>query len=140
MGKKNSNLINHSSFLYDSKLIRTSEHKTFKKIDNFIVMKKAARACYFFIKKNFKYRKILVLCGLGNNGGDGIIIANHLINDNKLIDILYPLGAPQSLNAKKAFSFLKKKNCIKKKVCFKDYDIIIDALFGIGFNKKLNKK
>ena len=71
-------------------------------------MQKAAKACYLFIKKNFKFKKILVICGQGNNGGDGVIIANHLLNDNNFTDILYPIGEPKSKDSKKALSLLIK--------------------------------
>ena len=79
------NLINKSPVLYDYKLIRKAENKTFEKTESFVVMQKASKACYSFIKKNFKFKKILVICGQGNNGGDGVIIANHLLNEKYFI-------------------------------------------------------
>ena len=133
-------LIDRSPFLYDCKLIQKAEKKTFKDTQSFVVMQRAAKESYLFIKKNFKFKKILVLCGPGNNGGDGAIIANHLLKEKNFIDILYPIGEPKSKDSKKALSLLINKNCIKKKVNFNDYDLIIDALFGIGFNKVLNTK
>ena len=35
-------------------------------------------------------RKILVLSGTGNNGGDGLVAARHLINRGYKIDISFP--------------------------------------------------
>ncbi len=140
MKKSIYNLINKSPFLYDYELIQKSEKKTFEKTKSFVIMQKAAKKCYFFIKKNFKFQKILILCGPGNNGGDGVIIANHFINDKNSVDILYPFGEPITTDAIKALSLLSKKDCIKKKVNFNDYDLIIDALYGIGFNKKFDIK
>ena len=136
----NIDLTNTSPFLYDYKLIQKAEKKTYEKIKSFVVMQRAAKACYSFIKKNFIFNKILVLCGPGNNGGDGIIIATHLLGDKNLVDIYYPMGKPKSEDSKKALSLLLNKNCIKQKVNFSNYDLIIDAIFGIGFNKKFNEK
>jgi len=133
------NLTSQSPFLYDYKLIQKAEKKTYETVESFTVMQKAAKACYSFIKKNFKFKKILVLCGPGNNGGDGIIIATHLLRDNNLIDIAYPISEPQTEDSKKALSLLLNKNCIKQKIDFNNYDLIIDALFGIGLNKKFNE-
>ena len=133
-------LTNKSPFVYDYKLVKKAENKTFEKTDSFVVMQRAAKECYSFIKKNFKFKKILIICGQGNNGGDGVIIANHLLNEKYCVEILYPNGKPKSLDSKKAFSLLSNKNCIKTKVNFTDYDVIIDALFGIGLNKSFNKQ
>ena len=87
MDNNNIDLTNKSPFLYDYKLIQKAENITFEKIKRFVVMQRAAKACYSFIKKNFIFKKILVLCGPGNNGGDGVIIATHLLGDKNLIDI-----------------------------------------------------
>ncbi|HRP63485.1 MAG TPA: NAD(P)H-hydrate epimerase, partial [Phycisphaerales bacterium] len=41
-----------------------------------------------------KARKILIICGAGNNGGDGYAMARHLHNAGAAI-ILMPLGEPR---------------------------------------------
>ena len=37
-------------------------------------MKRAAKACYNFTSQNYSVCKVLVICGPGNNGGDGLLI------------------------------------------------------------------
>ena len=64
-----------NQYIYNSSLIYQAEQKTFKTIKSFQVMKKAANACYNYITKNFKFKRILILSGPGNNGGDGIVLA-----------------------------------------------------------------
>lgn len=129
-----------NSFLYNQKLIEKSEKKTFQKIKSFQIMEKAAFVCYSYIINNLTSKRILILCGLGNNGGDGILIANKLINKNINVDLYFPLGLPKTKDSKKALKLIKNKSCIKKNFFLKKYDLIVDAIFGIGFNKKLDKK
>lgn len=124
-------------FIYSQALVSKAEKKTFEKIDSFKVMQRAAKACYLFILKNLNIRKILVLCGPGNNGGDGVLIAHHLIKQNFSVDICYPLGFPKTKDSKKALDLLSEKKKIKENVSFEDYSLIIDAVFGTGFNKEL---
>ena len=44
-------------------------------------MQKAGKQVFKFIDANFKNKKsIIVLCGPGNNGGDGFVVARHLMD------------------------------------------------------------
>src|SRR6478736_4933577 len=54
----------------------TIEHEPIASID---LMERAARRCTdFIIEHNFKHQQILIFCGKGNNGGDGLAIARQL--------------------------------------------------------------
>ena len=57
--------------IYNQDLIIKSEKITFKKKESFSVMQIAAKACSNYILSNFKPKRVLILCGPGNNGGDG---------------------------------------------------------------------
>ena len=93
-----------SQYIYNLDLTNKAEKETFKKTSSFMVMQKVSKKCYFFIKKNFHQKNILVICGPGNNGGDGVLIANHLYNNSLSVDVVYPFGPPKTENAKPSFS------------------------------------
>ena len=75
-------------------------------------------------------KKIAVICGKGNNGGDGCVIADLLLSKGADVTLILPYGAPKTENANYYF---EKLGGIKTLSSFEDkYDYIIDALFGIG--------
>jgi len=86
-------------------------------------------------KTDVKGKKIAVICGNGNNGGDGFVIADHLYGNGAFVTVITPLGKPVTENAcyyYNRLSFVEKKDSFEPEI---NYDIIIDALFGIGFNR-----
>ena len=115
------------------------EKEQFLKNNSYTFMKKAGRLVFQFIRKKFDNNQpIIVLCGPGNNGGDGFVIAKYLKNHGYPIDV-YILSNEQkykgdALTAVKEFgkdfkkigSFQLKKNAL-----------IVDALFGIGLTRHI---
>jgi len=87
---------------------------------------------------------VAVICGTGNNGGDGMVIARWLHNHG--FDVCcYIVGDNEKFSplAHKNHSILQKMHCeIQYISCkkdldkivdqFYDFDVIIDALFGVG--------
>ena len=59
--------------------IRKLENEEFKKLkSSFILMERAGSACAKFILNKFTFSHATILCGPGNNAGDGFIIARLL--------------------------------------------------------------
>ncbi|HNC99031.1 MAG TPA: NAD(P)H-hydrate epimerase [Myxococcota bacterium] len=75
-------------------------------------------------------RPTLVLCGPGNNGGDGYVVARHL----HLAGI--PVRAVPVFPARSAECILHYKVCERLGIVGTaegfDYEIVVDALFGTG--------
>ena len=119
------------------------------------LMENAGRSCAELIKdklKDISTPKVCVFCGTGNNGGDGYVIARHLLNsgfevvvvicgnrekvkgDAKInLDILERLGRPiEQLNL--------RDNDVPAQV--KSFtagaDMIVDSLFGTGLGGQLS--
>ncbi len=110
------------------------------------LMENAGRAVYRSIKERFdlKDKKILVVCYHGNNGGDGFVAARYLCNEAE-IDILF-IGDESKLKKESLANFKKLEHnekvqfLIDDEVDFDDYDIIIDAILGIGIRGRLNRE
>lgn len=102
------------------------------------LMKRAGDAAYDIIREHtvVENKKIAVVCGNGNNGGDGFVVAQNLRNAGAKVSVVMPLGQPQTDSAKHYFSLLSGVEFAE--TIDIDYDIIIDAVFGIGLNRELS--
>ncbi|APW64558.1 bifunctional ADP-dependent (S)-NAD(P)H-hydrate dehydratase/NAD(P)H-hydrate epimerase [Poseidonibacter parvus] len=101
-----------------------------------ILMEHAALSMQLYIQENHSDKKtILIACGCGNNGADGIALARLL---HKKFDVsLYFYS-----KAKSQMAILQEKRAkaldipIIEEVI--DSDIIVDCIFGTGLNKALD--
>jgi len=111
-----------------------------------ILMENAGKAVSNLIKQKFdlKDKKILVVCYHGNNGGDGFVAARHLCDEAEA-DILF-IGNENKLKKETLINFKKiERNgkiqfLVDDEVDFNEYDIIVDAILGIGIHGRLNKE
>ena len=89
-------------------------------------------------KYDCRNKKITVVCGRGNNGGDGCVIAGILAENGARVTVCTPLGAPATENAE--FYYNKLKSVTKTDTFTPDATIIVDAIFGIGLNRLPDEK
>ncbi len=126
--------------IYSVEEIQTIEKKEFKKLrSSYVLMKRAGINCTKKIYKTKLNSKFIVLCGPGNNGGDGLVISQVLKKLNQNV-ILYCL---ESMAYKGDAKIAYKKNRLTKNN-YNDLNIpknsvIIDCLFGIGLNRKVKE-
>ena len=78
-------------------------------------------------------KKITVVCGSGNNGGDGFVAAAELKRLGADVSVMLPLGEPKTENARLYFSKLSDIPVVGS--VDGGADIIIDAIFGIGLDR-----
>ena len=105
-----------NSHIYSQHLIQKSELKTFETVDSFEVMQRAAKASFDYIIQNFQYQKILIICGPGNNGGDGILIAKYFNDKKSNVVIFAPLQLGKTKDSKKALEILQNDSLIKTNI------------------------
>lgn len=88
--------------------------------------------------------KVTVLCGNGNNGGDGFVAARRLYQEGALVSVVLMCGQPISDASKEAYKFvqgleLPVYDCDSYNFdgVLSDSDVIIDAVYGFGFHGQL---
>ena len=103
------------------------------------LMKKAGDAATKEIinRYNVVGKKVCVICGSGNNGGDGLVIAANLKNRGADVRLMTPIGFPDTDTALEFKSGVKDIKIIDE--FSGNFDIVIDALFGIGLNRFLSE-
>lgn len=131
--------------ILNSSEIRVIEQKEFKlRKDSFSLMQSAGEKCADYISNKISQNKeLFIVCGPGNNGGDGFIIGHRLINKDYKVKIFLVHSIKNKKNDNyKAF---KQLNCkiynlkdLKKELKKKTNPVIIDCVFGIGLNKNIN--
>jgi len=119
--------------------IKKLEIQEFKKRGNpFSLMKSAGTAAAKVVLKLIKKQPIIVVCGPGNNGGDGFILAEHLRKKGYKVDVFCLQKKPYKGDALKALNQLqiKSKNILDLKI--KKKSVIIDCLFGTGISRNVS--
>lgn len=117
------------------------------------MMENAGHGIADFIVNKFKNRlkneKIVVLCGTGNNGGDGFVASRHLTCYAADITVIL-IGLPSFIRSEEAninWKILEKMDSIKIilgkelseeiKTKIIKADIIIDGIFGTGIKGEI---
>lgn len=119
-----------------------------------VLMENAGRGCAEFIKDKLagvKRPKVCIFCGTGNNGGDGYVIARHLLN-NGFVAVVVICGERSKIrgDARVNLDILEKSGqgveelnpCggeIAKQVgrFAAGADMVVDGLFGTGLKGEL---
>ena len=102
-----------------------------------ILMENASLGLKNYITKKFKKNSsILIVCGSGNNGADGISLARLL--QKKFEVSLYLVNEPKTEIGKLQLKRAKSINVNFVNKIFQA-DIVVDCLFGTGLNKELDE-
>ena len=97
---------------------------------------------------DIKAKNILVFAGLGNNGGDGLVIARHLSGYGSNVTV-FLLGEPDNIRSEECswnWNLLEKMKSIKlltggnlDHLNSLEFDIIIDGILGTGISGKIRE-
>lgn len=117
-------------------------------IPSFVLMERAGLAVVKKIKElSIENKKIIVIAGNGNNGGDGIVVARNLKNDGWDVktflfnepeklkeDALnqYKIALNYGIKFENIKIFLNQSAHLRK-----EYNLLVDAIFGTGLTKDI---
>lgn len=106
------------------------------------MMENAGRACAReIIPLARDGKRVVILCGSGNNGGDGLVIARALRENNIRALVVFVSGAPKTDCARANYTELERgerlpfdEGCLKY---ISEADIAVDCIYGTGFHGAL---
>ena len=99
------------------------------------LMQRAGRGAAEWVWRLAAARPVTVLCGPGNNGGDGYVIAENLRQRGLAVSVVAPL-APVTEAAKTARRALKQAVLTSGKDA--QGEVLVDCLFGSGLSRPLS--
>ena len=122
------------------------------RIPGIVLMENAGRGAAEVISKTFPdlhKKKIAIIAGKGNNGGDGFVIARYLLNNGIPVRV-YLLTDPKGLRGDaetnfnvfhrmkgEVISVPSSKDYIKIKRDLERFDILVDGIFGTGLDAEV---
>lgn len=118
-------------------------------IASIVLMRHAGQAVARFVEREYpNHRRITVLCGKGNNGGDGFVAARALAAGGRAVSVLL-LGDPDELKgeARTAFGEMQlapvfapdepSLDSPQARAILPNADLLLDAVVGTGFKPPL---
>lgn len=144
--------------LYTSQQVREADSFAVNTlgIPSVVLMENAARSLYAAITESvdqeIENKNVGIVCGKGNNGGDGFALARHFIINEFAVKII-TLGAEEELKGDALTNFRITKNLIAENPSSKifvyesvkdlslvdDCSLIIDAMLGTGSRGELTE-
>ena len=132
-------------YLLTGKQMREADRHTIEQIGipSLVLMERASMGVVEEITNRFpEKQKVLVVCGSGNNGGDGYVVARLLYLKGYNVSI-YFVGNEESRS---------EENRLQKQICEhyqipvvnsleeQEYNVIVDAIFGTGLSRNIAGK
>ncbi len=135
--------------ILSAKQIYQADKATIKNqgITSLELMERAGTVCFEWIHSKLQGNpvRILVFCGIGNNGGDGLVIARHLHQYGYNVHCFVV-----NFSDKRTEGFLDNYDSLKEAGVWPSIiknsddfpeivsqDIVIDAIFGVGLTRKI---
>ena len=119
-------------------------------VPEFLMMENAARSMADFILEQEAAHKVVIVCGKGNNGGDGYAVARLLQNKREVSVIC--VEPPAAEEAKAQYEMCRRLGVPVTSInsdnpvipgldpgIFSKADILVDCLYGTGFHGTLSE-
>lgn len=115
-----------------------------------LLMENAGRGIAELVKRRGKQGGVAIVCGKGNNGGDGFVAARHLVNQGFRVSVILA-AEPDELKKDAALNFniirlmgipilrysTEKKAVVRTRL--RKVSVIVDAVFGIGLKSAVRE-
>ncbi len=131
--------------LYNAEQIRAWDAATIKRepIRSIDLMERAASACTDWLITRYKQRDFTVVCGIGNNGGDGLVIARLLHEAGQKVRCIVASQSPEKGSPDFTSNFNRLKALPVDLLVSTVWpnqrraDVLVDALFGSGLDRRI---
>jgi NAD(P)H-hydrate epimerase len=110
-------------------------------IPGITLMERAGQAAFTILQQKWSQAKQLVIfCGIGNNGGDGYILARIALEHDYNV-VVYQVGDSSKIKGDALLAYTNATNKGIKPIPWQQQmivaDVIVDAIFGTGLNTPL---
>ncbi|HEY5803089.1 MAG TPA: NAD(P)H-hydrate dehydratase [Lysobacter sp.] len=127
--------------LYDAAALRAVEARAAQALgDAFGLMERAGRAAWRELLTHWpQAQRVVVVCGPGNNGGDGYVLARHARQSGRQVEVVHlPGQSPRGDLARRAAQdFFAVGGAVALfEGALPPADVVVDALFGIGLSRE----
>jgi len=121
-------------------------------INSLVLMENAGLKVLFALEKalsGLRGKRFTVVCGKGNNGGDGLVVARHLFNNGVSVNVfIISQKDDMSPDAKANLKILENsglhpffmsgiEDLTKLRVTLEFSDCVVDAIYGTGFSGQI---
>jgi hydroxyethylthiazole kinase-like uncharacterized protein yjeF len=131
--------------IFSASQIRNIDKYTIEKepVPSIDLMERAAAAFVNWFCEKFCFKKkVLIFCGLGNNGGDGLAAARMLLERDKQVEV-YIVKHGGNSSRDHDINRIRLEQCLQVNAIVSEGDIpdidndavIIDAIFGSGLSR-----
>ena len=131
--------------IIDGTLMREADRHTIEEmgIPSLVLMERAAlKTVETMEQENVCMEKMLVVCGSGNNGGDGFAVARLLLIKGKSVSAVL-VGNPEHCTEetrKQMEIFQNYGGKVETELPEQEFTAVIDAVFGIGLSREVSGK
>ena len=114
-------------------------------ISYYQMMENAGTRCAEFLMELLpENTRTVVMCGSGNNGGDGLVIARLLREHGRSVSVLLASGTPRTTDAAENLARLPIGTLVysaeQYREAFRYAGCVVDCIYGTGFHGSLREK
>jgi NAD(P)H-hydrate epimerase len=126
--------------------VRKADEYTIKNepIASIDLMERAGKRCFKWIRKKFDHTcRVLIFCGPGNNGGDGLVVARQMANEGcevRTVVVKFTDNFSEDFKInldrlKETGSTVQVLDSIEGIPDMVNKDLVVDAIFGSGLSR-----